>query len=60
MARVRIEADVPDDFEKGDCRSCPFSYEQEVRYDEDEYDVEDRCCLCCSYENCLIEFVEVK
>lgn len=41
-----------EDFEKGHCYTCPFSYDEDT---PDGYDV---CCvLMCRYDNCPLEEV---
>lgn len=52
---MRLNVQVDDDFEPGQCYNCPLSYEEE--YDYDGYmEYETMCAAHCYYENCpLIE-----
>lgn len=52
---------LSDDFEKGYCSECPFSYEEYVEYDEDEgylCDWYSRCVLGYNFQDCKLEIVE--
>lgn len=51
--KIKIEAEVSDNFEKGDCDECPFSY-----YDYDEYI--DYCILHKRYDECPIIMEEIE
>ena len=54
MRKISVELEFNDDFEPGDCHSCPFSY-KESYYDEDEgYDYWDSCVLGSGYDECWL------
>ena len=62
MKKIKIYAEVPDDFEKGCCYDCPFSYTEYYEIDEGDgfYEIEDtiHCVLLKAYSECPIEIVK--
>ena len=60
MKKIKIHAEVSDDFEKGNCYDCPFSYTEWHLIDEGdgyfESDSTVHCILWCHYSECPIEF----
>ena len=52
---------LPDDFEKGCCSECPFSYEEWIDYYDGEYcetDVRNSCVFGYNWQECEIEVQE--
>lgn len=64
MKKIKICAEVPDDFEKGWCYDCPFSQIELHLIDEGDgyYETDDitRCILLYNSSECPIEFEEEK
>lgn len=62
MKKIKIYAEVPDDFEKGCCYDCPFSQTEHHLIDEGDgyYEIDDitRCILWCDSSDCPIEIVK--
>lgn len=60
MKKIKIYAEVPDDFEKGCCYDCPFSQTEHHLIDEGDgyYETDDitRCILWYDSSDCPIEF----
>ena len=49
---------LSDDFEKGCCDECPFSYEEYVEWDDDGYiesDYYTHCVLGYNWQECKLE-----
>lgn len=64
MKKIKICTEVPDDFEKGYCPDCPFSYTEYFDFDDGdgwiERDFTIHCILDDDSPNCPIEFEEEK
>lgn len=60
--KIRITETVPDDFEKGCCYDCPFSYTEYYEINEGDgfYETEDttHCVLHEAYSECPIEIIK--
>jgi len=60
--KVRLTETVPDDFEKGCCYDCPFSYTEYYEIDEGDgfYEIDDaiHCVLYKPYSECPIEIIK--
>ena len=57
MKKIKIYAEVSDDFEKGCCYDCPFSYTEYYEIDEgDGFSI--YCVLHKAYSECPIEIIK--
>jgi len=60
--KVRLTETVPDDFEKGCCYDCPFSYTEYYEIDEGdgylEFGDKIYCVLHEAYSECPIEIIK--
>lgn len=55
MKYVKIK--LPNYFKRGNCESCPFSYEEFYDY-EDDWDCEKKCCLGFNWKECHLNVKE--
>ena len=55
--KYKYEFEMSEDFAKGDCYDCPFSYEDDFGCDG-ESDYAPRCVLYAKYDECPLEIVE--